>query len=178
MQWLSLTILAFTGGCIFYQDIKTRTVTWFLFPLIAVTGILYSVYYSGSLNILFKNSLINTIFLLAQFLLLKSIYFLKNGSNEQLIDKSIGSGDILFLIACSFFFSPVNFMIFYCLSLVFTLLNHMVFKSVRIKREKLYETVPLAGFQAIFLFIYILINVILHNNLTTDDRLIAGLTNS
>ncbi len=177
MQWLSLTILAFTGGCIFYQDIKTRTVTWFLFPLIAITGILYSAYNSESLNVFFKNLLINTIFLLIQFLLLKAVYFLKNGSNNQLIDKSIGSGDILFLIACSFFFSPVNFILFYCMSLVFVLLNHVVFKTIRIKNEKFYETVPMAGFQAIFLFVYILINVILNNNLTTDDRIISGFTN-
>ena len=176
MQWLSLTILAFTGGCIFFQDIKTRTVTWFLFPLIAITGILYSVYYSEPLNILFKNSLINTIFLLIQFLLLKAVYFLKNGSNKQLIDKSIGSGDIHFLIACSFFFSPVNFILFYCMSLVFTLLNHLIFKSVRIKKEKLYETVPMAGFQAVFLFVYVLINVIGNNNLTADEWIMSYLT--
>lgn len=173
MQWLILPLVGVTGGLIFYQDLKTRSVTWLLFPIIAICGLLYSVYYAGSLQIVLKNFAVNIGFLLLQFLLLKIILTVK-GKREAQLEKKIGWGDILFLLACAFFFSPANFIIFYFLSLVFSLLFHFLFKLIN--KKKYHKTIPLAGFQALFLFMYIFLNEIVNNNLVSDDWIVFYLS--
>ena len=166
MQWLILPLVGVAGGLIFYQDLKTRSVTWVLFPILAVGGLLYSFYYSGSLEIVVKNFAMNIGFLFLQYLLLKIILTVK-GKRESQLEKKIGWGDILFLLACASFFSPANFIIFYFLSLVFSLLFHFLFKLINKKNYQ--NTIPLAGFQALFLFLYIYLNEIVNNNLASDD---------
>ena len=173
MQWLILPLVGITGGLIFYQDLKTRSVTWLLFPIIAVCGLFYAFYYSGSLQIVAKNFAMNIGFLLLQFLLLKIILTVKRKQDTQ-PEKKIGWGDILFLLACALFFSPANFIVFYFLSLVFSLLFHFLFKLI--SKKNYCKTIPLAGFQALFLFMYIFLNEIVNNNLVTDDWIVFYLS--
>ena len=171
MQWLILLLLCVTGSLILYQDIRSRTVTWFLFPIVALTGVLYSIMHTDSVNAILFNTLINIGFLLFQFLLLKLIFSNQFFNSKKIIGEKIGWGDILLLASCCFFFSPFNFIIFYCLSLFFVLLSHYLLKSFN-KKEKYNGSVPMAGLQATFLFFYVGLNQILNHNITTDDWVI------
>ena len=175
MQWLIFPLVGITGGFIFYQDFKSRSVTWILFPIIAAAGVLYSIYYSGSLSILIKNFAINIGFLLLQYLILKIIFQIMKRKMKSQPESTIGIGDILFLLVCALFFSLVNFILFYCISLLFALALHFLFK-ITFNKRFYQKTIPLAGFQALFLFIYIWLNEIMNNNLTSDDWIIFYLS--
>ena len=175
MQWLIFPLVGITGGLIFYQDFKTRSVAWILFPIIAIAGILYSIYYSGSLSILIKNFAINAGFLLLQYFILKIVFQILKRKERNQLESIIGIGDILFLMVCALFFSLVNFILFYCMSLLFALIFHFLFK-ISFNKKSYRKTIPLAGFQALFLFIYIFLNELMNNNLTTDDWIIFYLS--
>src|SRR5258705_5414270 len=105
MQWLILLLLSITTLSIFYQDYKSRSVIWILFPCIIILGVFYNLYYSHSVKGLSLNSIINTSFLVLQFLLLKIIF-----RSQKIINHKIGMGDVFFILCCCPFFSPIYFL--------------------------------------------------------------------
>ena len=177
MQWLILFLVGATGGLIFYQDLKTRTVSWLLFPIIAIGGIWYQLFYRQSAINLLKTFSINAGFLIIQYLLLFTIFSLKKGVKSNLIGNQIGWGDVFLLVSCAFFFSPLNFLLFFILSLGFVLCLHLIFKKL-IFLDDYHQTVPLAGFQVGFLFIYLMTTEIIKLNLTNDDWIFRYIANS
>jgi hypothetical protein len=156
-----ILILLLTGAIlsiIAYQDLKTRSVSWFLFPLLAASGagLAFSELQSPGLLLLY--TAINGLFLLLQFALLKMWLFIKNRRNTVLIDHAIGKGDLLFLLATCCFFPPVNFILFYLLSLVFSLLLYLLIRRWPAVSGN-FTTVPLAGLQAGFLIFWMLLKL-------------------
>jgi FtsH-binding integral membrane protein len=170
MQWLLLSLLSASTFPIFYQDYRTRTVTWFFFPLVLSVGIIYSLYYTDSVKTLIINTSINFCFLLLQFLFL--IIFFRS---RKIINQKIGMGDILFPVCSCTFFSPVNFIFFYILSLSFALCIHFLF--LRFKKHNYQNNIPLAGLQAIFLFAFISINIFIGSS-TVDDGWLSTIMNN
>lgn len=160
MLWVIIVLLGISAVLIFYQDYRSRSVVWVLFPLLMATGILYSLYYTDSLNTFLINSSINLGFLLIQFLLLKLVFRFR-----KIVDKKIGTGDILFAVCSCTFFSPVNFLVFYILSLAFSLCMHFSFALIKTNYQK---TIPLAGLQAVFLFFFVFTTAIMGSS-TVDD---------
>jgi hypothetical protein len=159
MQWLLLVLIGIFSFFIFYQDYKTRSIAWPLFFCILLLGILHSIYYGGSTQKLIINSILNICFFLLQILLLKILFGFK-----KIINRKIGTGDILFVLCCSPFFSPANFLVFYTLSLLFSL----CFYFLLLNKSGTESSIPLAGSQAIFLFFFIAVYVVSGHNTTED----------
>jgi hypothetical protein len=120
----------------------------------------------------------NIFFLLVQFILLQLYFLLKGGKTTDVINKKIGWGDVLFLVAACFFFSPLNFILFYIQSLIFSTAIFLVMilrrRCVSLSGKM---TVPLAGLQASFLFLDLAVNYFFSYSLTNDNWMMSKLVN-
>ena len=163
MTVIFLIILGLFSSIIFYQDYKTRSVVWPLFPCVLILGAFYSFYYTESLQKFVLNTGLNIGFFLLQIVLLKIVFGFK-----RIINHKLGIGDILFILCCCFFFSPLNFLVFYILSLLFSLCVYFLWLN---KSQK--DSIPLAGIQAVFLFFFITAFVIAGSNTTEDIILLS-----
>lgn len=137
---------------IIYQDLTSRMVYFFCFPLLA--GLFFVMQVKVlSIEEISKNILVTSGFLSFQFLVLAGYFYIKKKDFTSIKD-SIGLGDILFLISLCFLFSPFNYILFYISSLCATLIFVLVFRLI-VKSDV--RTIPLAGIQAIFLTIVLCI---------------------
>jgi len=135
--------------CIAYQDLRYREVSWIFFPFLTMLGFLISSKSTTASQVL-QNWIINLAFLLLQYLVATFfLNFLNSGRNKKII---LGLGDILFLLSSAVFFSLSGFIVFYLLSLLFSLLIFMLIikKYSAVNKD---GTVPLAGLQSVFLII-------------------------
>ena len=153
-----------------YQDYTARAVAWIFFPLLAATGTGLSYISLHSLNNVGMNSLLNLGFLALQLILLKGYFYIRNKSGSALIDKKLGLGDILFLVAACFFFSPLNFIVFYICSLIFSICVFLGWTWTKNNDQE--RTVPLAGLQAAFFLAVLFICGYLQYSLTDDALLL------
>jgi hypothetical protein len=183
-------------GClvgIAYQDFVSRRVSWIFFPLLAVAGMLHtfeglhswrqSLFYAGC----------NATFLAIQLTVLMGYFFVRGKmvggtagrvrTIRGIIDHQIGLGDILFLVAACFFFSPVNFISFYVYSLLLSLaiaMGRMVVKrgggwsgrEAGWKGGEAGWSIPLAGLQAVFLLLFFCAGALLHFSPLSDHWLL------
>lgn len=95
-----------------------------------------------------------TNFLLLSILILLIYLYSKFKLNKSFFE-SFGLGDLLFFIALGVSFPTISFLVIFSLSLIFTFILFTVLES-----KMAYKTVPLAGFQALFLFLILFINLI------------------
>ncbi|MEM6687566.1 MAG: hypothetical protein AAF617_17445 [Bacteroidota bacterium] len=133
---------------IFYQDIKERSVYWFLFPI--VTGTAGYLYFSHTFAEFFwRTTFINLASMLTVLLVLQTYAKLKLKTNLLAV---FGLGDALLFLALCTAFPSITFVIFFAFSLLFSLILHFVLKS-KMKTP----SVPLAGYMSLFyLGIYLL----------------------
>ena len=158
---ISITLLSI----IFYQDLKYKAVTWILFPAIAIVFVTYN-FYSNNVSDVFYNSGINIVFVLLQLLILTLYFSLKARKIVNIAQKSLGWGDILFLISVCFLLPPNTFFLFYILSLILIVLKEIISRIVFAKYS---EKIPLAGLQALLLAILIIFQqIFLENNITQE----------
>lgn len=139
--------LAITFIIITIQDLKSREVYWFLFPLLALlAGFLHKneiiielFYFHVFQNLMFTIALILILF----------IYF--KGLRKQSLKEVIGLGDILMFIALAFSFATFSYVILFGSSLIFSLVL-----SFTLRKKRKVENIPLAGYMAVFfLFVYL-----------------------
>lgn len=139
-----------------YQDLKFRAITWVLFPLyISSSGYLHYIYSIADYFIL--NCLINiTLFILViGITYLYTLFKLK----KDFLKDAFGMGDILFFLGLAVGFPTVTFIIFFCATCLFSLSLHVILNFFR-ENSKKDETVPLAGYSAIFLSLIYIINLL------------------
>jgi len=146
MMVIKVLILA-TLMLIFLQDILSRSVHWFLFPVLAVLFIITNLLQHRFFTDMWQPVVLNCALLLFQVLLL-SLYF----SVKNITTGLLGWGDILFLFSIAFYLSVLNFLFFYITSLTVILLVWALWQLASKAKNK---QIPLAGFQAL-LFIFIL----------------------
>lgn len=124
---------------VFYQDVKTYTVYWFVFPLIAlITGYLF---YSNTNAYFFKWSVIINLIIILILLIVTWLYTKFKIQTD--FSKVIGIGDLLLFVALSFTFATITFLTIFVFALLFSLIIHLI-----LKRSKPY--VPLAGYMCLF----------------------------
>lgn len=70
-----------------------------------------------------------------------------------------GLGDVLFYLAITPFFYTKQYAVFFIASMLFAIALHVVFKKL-----SNHETVPLAGFSSLLLFIAIVVDVLSFSN--------------
>lgn len=132
---------------VFFQDWKYRRIH----VLLLVAIFLLSVYITHTMPLLVKNILFNGVFFLITLSVLVLYMSIKNKQFLNPFDHYFGLGDLLFYIAVTPLFILPNFILFFILSMVFALVLQVVFKKL------IHEnTVPLAGFSALFLFIILI----------------------
>ena len=140
-----------------YQDFKYRTIHWFLFLLICVLFIIDALT-SMSLILYAKNVYCNLILIAFQFSLLCSFYVIKGRNLKLIVNKIIGTGDILFILLLSLFFSWHSFLFYYIGGLVFSIIIWLLLKHILIIEE---EFVPFAGLMAVFCILIIIVELII-----------------
>jgi len=130
---------------IIYEDFKFRAIHWYWLVLILMIGFWHFDFH-------LEQSLINLSLLLIQFLVLTCYFSFKEKKWINITDKYLGLGDLLFFIPLALFFSPVNFLLFFVGSIIGTL---MLMLCLKIVTKQILETIPLAGFQSIFLLLWL-----------------------
>lgn len=144
---ITLLCLSFTLLFVFFQDWKYRRIH----VLLPVAIFLLSLYITHLQPFVFKNTLLNGAFFLITLVVLVLYMSIKNRQFLNPFQHYFGLGDLLFYMAVTPLFLLPNFILFFILSMVFSLALQIIFKKI------IHEnTVPLAGFSALFLFIILI----------------------
>jgi hypothetical protein len=155
---------------IFFQDMASRSVYWFLFPLLAAALTWLHFRQCGSFAQLWQSCLLNICFLAAQYVLLTVYFSMKNKKLINISSDLLGPGDMLFLLSAALYLSVLSFLFFYLASLTTILIAWAIYQLVSAKKNK---QIPLAGFQALLFFIFLAGDwYLLHVNLTADTWLL------
>jgi len=129
---------------ILYQDIKERSVYWFLFPIVAcTTGYLY--FTNTFFELFWRTAAMNFGIILLILLVLQTYTTFKLKTNIKAV---FGLGDALLFIALCVAFPVTAFLIFFVCSLLFSLAVHVVLKS-----NMQEASVPLAGYMSLFFIV-------------------------
>jgi hypothetical protein len=153
-DFLALVILFI----ITYQDFAFRAVTWIYFPVLAAICIFIRISLGCDKYSIFFDAVCNMLFVYFQLLGVYIYFIFKDGLKFNTFSTKIGSGDILFLIACGFLFPFFQYIIFYISSLLFSLLIYFIISFAR--KPAGCKTIPLAGLQSIYVSVWILLLMI------------------
>ncbi|WP_426672068.1 hypothetical protein ACPPVU_12635 [Mucilaginibacter sp. McL0603] len=154
------------------QDFKSRSVYWFVFPVLLLAFLALQCKQQIELVAVWHPALINIAFLILQFLLLSAYFSLKNKRLINILDQMLGLGDILFLICLTVYLPVLNFLIFYILSLVVALICWAIWQFFAVRKDK---EIPLAGMQAMLLMVLLIGDWWLKILNLTDDNLLLNL---
>jgi hypothetical protein len=137
-------------SAIFFQDLKSRSVYWFWFPLLMVLFIAaaYGLHHKP-MNEILASSLTNMGFILLQLLLVSLYFSIKNKRLINITKDLLGWGDVLFLLSIAFYLSLLNYILFY----IFSLLAVLLLWLISLLFHKKHEQIPLAGLQAILFIV-------------------------
>ncbi|MGN8055115.1 hypothetical protein ACTJKN_02505 [Pedobacter sp. 22163] len=100
----------------------------------------------------------NIIFIIVQMFLLTAYVSLRKRKFTNIFKGYFGLGDLLFLLCIAFYFSCLNYIAFYLLSLMIVVVLTLIF-SGRNRAEK--EKIPLAGYQALFLILIMIVSFLI-----------------
>jgi hypothetical protein len=150
------TVLIFSSGIIFYQDLKERQVSlWVLLLFGSVT--ISSVLYFRDSGTLLCNTLGITLYAGFIWLVLKLYLYLKFKKNKPVIDSQLGMADVLVILFIGLTFNVIGMVFFFCSSFIFSLAIVSVY-SIFEKGSNV-QTIPLAGF---LVFLYMVSIIILN----------------
>ncbi|MFY0602964.1 MAG: general secretion pathway protein [Flavobacteriaceae bacterium] len=135
----------------FYQDMKERKVMLIvLVALFILSGFLHSQFYI--LEIFLLNVLLNiTIVSLVLFILFLYTRFVLH----KKLFEAFGLGDAIFFLILSISFPIPTFLVIFSSSLLFAFIL-----SIGLKKSMKDKTIPLAGFQALFVLLILLSNLL------------------
>jgi hypothetical protein len=152
------------------QDILSRSVYWIVFPLLATLFVVLRLLSHQSLSAIWQPTIINSGFLMLQLLLVSAWFSLKQGVWINITTKLLSWGDILFLLCTAFYLSVTSFLFFYMTSLISVLIIWFVWQLISSKKDK---QIPLAGFQALLLMLFLAGDWwVLQLHITNDDWLL------
>lgn len=165
MQVLTAALGIVCLSMIAYQDLTSRRVEWIYFPLLAIAGLLHSFTGLHTWKQVFFYTGCNLGFLAVQFILLGAWFLIRGTALTQIVDKKIGWGDVLFLVAAGCFFSPVNFISFYISGLVISLAVAVLWMGIK---RSTALSIPLAGLQSMLLLMLLCTAAVLHFSFLSD----------
>jgi hypothetical protein len=170
MQVLIISFILVMLGVSSIQDFKERLITVWIFPALIVLFICYRFSSGKKLSEILMYSAINTCFILVQFGTIFCYYSLKEKKAVNIFSEKIGMGDLLFFIAITPLFHPVNFIFFLTLALFIILVIIAIFGRTKL------HTIPLAGAMGIFIGLGVLVEQICPFSFYTPDWLTNFLT--
>lgn len=140
-----------------YQDFRYRAISWITIPLLFSAFSIHSIFATDFNNFL-QSFFFNAGFIFIQLLVVTAWFSLKSRAIINITIKYIGWGDILFFLVAAAVFSPVNFILFYLLSIFSTLVYAIGFRflkrSTGIENLPNGSQIPLAGAMALLLFVF------------------------
>jgi hypothetical protein len=148
---------------IFFQDMKQREISWILVPALFLGFIAKGFLEKG--EVLLKNGMFNVAFVLIQLILLSIYMSIKNKKLTNIINTYLGIGDVLFFIAITAAFSPMNYVLFYVSSIILTLFGFILYKLIK---QNAKAEIPLAGSMAGMMMIVICWSMIKPVNFYND----------
>ncbi|MDR1678836.1 MAG: hypothetical protein LBR81_03570 [Prevotellaceae bacterium] len=140
---LNMVIVLLLAALI-YQDFKSRSVLWVIFPVLIIFQFFLSYKLIGW-DELWRNTVVNLMLLALQFLLLTLYFSFRNARWTNIINKYIGAGDVFFFVFLSLAFSPFNFIAFFVVSLLAILIIYFLIVRKNLKKHK----IPLLGAMSI-----------------------------
>ncbi len=149
---------------ILYQDFRFQAVSWIFFLI----GFVLTMWISVKVDYLpdiFLNVVINTLFVLFQLCIIYLFTWIKYKQRKNIFKSVFGFGDLLFLIMIIPLFSPLNFIVFFIASIIFSLLVYSIINWLRIYKK---QRVPLAGLQSLFLLVVIISQIFIKFSLYND----------
>ena len=157
---------------IFFQDVKSRSVYWILFPVL--TGLLLLLHYTEKNNQSWswQAAGFNIAFFVAQLVLVTVYFSIRNRKLTNITASLLGSGDVLFILSIAIYLSIFNFLFFYIVSLITVLIFWLIWQSVSPEKNK---HIPLAGLQALLFSAFLLCDWWLKLCRLTDDSWILNL---
>ncbi len=153
------------------QDFLYRKIVWVAFPLLFLLFLTSGIIQIG-LKPLSGFFLINIGFLVLQLFLITIYYSLKNKRIFNIVNTSLGIGDILFFVILALSFSPPNFIFFLIVILLAILVIYSLFLTFNQVQNK---HVPLAGGLAFALLLLVLLETITDRCYRYDDSFILNL---
>ena len=149
LNWILNILFLLTLLTIFKQDFKDRLVYWWLFPLAGILAGFIHFTTTNTYQFLIAITInIGLVVVIIGILFFYSKIVLKNSFNQ-----SFGLGDALFFLVLAISFPTATFLVLFSFSLLFAALGYLLIKS-----KTNYKTVPLAGFQSLFISIILIIS--------------------
>lgn len=157
-----------------WQDFRSRLISWWLLPLLlaafAVAGL--ALLPLKTIAVYFA---VNLLLLVGQGVLLFGWFSWRNRRWTNIVDSSIGLGDILFLVCMAAAFSTLNFIAAFVAGLLISLI---VFALARFFRPQLRKEIPLAGMLSVLMLFFVGWRLVTHEvNFYSDQFLLEHLTN-
>lgn len=152
-------------GLMMLQDYKYREVSVNFMRTFLIASLVLGFIYKYELNEWLLHRLHNSIILIGVFLVLQVYYKLRFNGNGWFIDRIMGLGDLLFFVALSFLFSPINFIFTLCFLSLFSILVAVPLMFRKGSDEKL----PLISYMGVGLIIETLTATYCQINCYSDD---------
>lgn len=166
---LSIVIILLSVGIV-YSDFKSRLVPVWMLLLLSITVVC-----QGLLALTIKAYvtiiIINLILIVALFFGVSLLYWLKYRKFEYLVGKSLGGGDLVFILVSGLYFGPLVFIAFQIMSTLSLLLFFGVY--ILISKSKNY-LIPMAGGQALLLIGFEIYSLISGSTIQYRDDLILS----
>lgn len=156
------------------QDFKTQKISWIAFPFL-LTALILKTYY---LNIVgfWISSILNLGFILINIILVQFYFMIKLKRYQPVIKHQMGLGDLLLFITLSFGLESISFVVFFVVSLIFSLLLFLLLHKKR--KALLQERIPLAGILGInYIIVLVVLELLLNHPLNKANRLIYNFFN-
>jgi hypothetical protein len=154
---------------IFTEDMRSRSVHWFWFPMLAIVLIALRCDEAQAASEIMATTAFNIAFLIIQMLLVTLYFSIKQQKLINITEGLLGWGDILFVLSIAFYFSFLNFIVFYVISLVVVLISWLTY--IRLVKNE--QHIPLAGLQSVLFTLLLIVGCFNRTiNLTNDDLLI------
>ena len=127
-----------------YQDFRSRTLNVGLLILLFV-GVIINGWLAIQPKLMFKHAAINMILFAIQILGVYLFYMIKYKGRQNILNKRIGAGDLLFIGILCCAFSPYNFILFLLIGFFLTITGFVISGLAKTPNQ---NTIPLAGWLA------------------------------
>jgi len=128
------------------QDFKNKAISWFLIPLLFV-GFSIKALLTIEVEEFISYSLINLLLVSINLLGVTILISMKEKKMTNILNTHLGLGDVLFFVVLTVVFSPINFVLFYLLSIATTAIIYGGIMWLNAPKEKM--LIPLAGAMSI-----------------------------
>lgn len=157
MELTLLFILLGLLALVVFQDFKSRSISWFLIPLL-FAAFIGSALLKIDTQEFITYSGINLIIISMNLLGVTLFVWLKEKKLKNIVDSYLGLGDILFFLVLTTVFSPLNFIVFYLGSII---LITVIYGSIILFNKQTKTLIPLAGAMSVLLIMVLIADVML-----------------